>query len=411
MVLNSAHNDNGPSSWAATSKATTRRCKPLRLLRPSNGCSSRRRPTVFAATAFFVTMCAGGLTSKFSAAAASEEEDSVDEPSLTFDRPDSSVALLVALQDGPAGEDALREWSSYMDGVFEAGVPGDQIPSVWIMTSNEEAVALAGELPHVGPLSFASQQSWEETLGEFVYQNGAATTFGLLGEGALPHPDIVEAALSLEAALARSAAPTMVLTRSRTTNKNLDGGGGGGGVAEEQGGDGGSRGGGGGGAWLSDAFASQLWVNADMLVSDRLRGAGLDAHAVQDLSLLHVLPHLIEGALRDAADVVDGTSVVGSLFSVEDGGEQDLPAPEAGGFGIGTLKLALVGGRDGGGGGGGGDVEVGKAPWPPLYVLETVANEDGVVMVNSVNCGYLDFASNFLQSVRRFSDIKVCVAG
>ncbi|CAN0284637.1 unnamed protein product, partial [Scytosiphon promiscuus] len=364
---------------------------------------------VFTATTFFVAMCAGGLTGEFSAAAAAEEEDSVDEPSLTFHTPDSSVALLVALQDGPAGEDSLREWSSYMDGVFEAGVPDDQIPSVWIMTSDEETVALAEELPHVGPLSFAPQQSWEESLGEFVHQNGAANTFGLLGEGALPHPELVEATLSLEAAFARSAGPTMVLTRSRSTN-NLDGdgGGGGGGVAEEQGGDGGAKGGGGGGEWLSDAFASQVWVNADMLVSERLRGAGLDVHAVQDLSLLHVLPQLIEGALRDGADVVDGTSVVGSIFSVGDEVEQDLPAPEADGFRIGTLKLALVEGQDGGGGG---DVEVGEAPWPPPYVLETVANEDGMVMVNSVNCGYLDFVSNFLQSVRRFSDIKVCVAG
>ncbi|CAN0040821.1 unnamed protein product, partial [Laminaria digitata] len=291
------------------------------------------------------------------------------------EQPDSSVALLVALQDGPAGESALREWSSYVDGVFEAGVPSEEIPSVWIMTSDNEAVALANELPRVGPLSFSQEQSWAETLGDFVYQNEASTTFGLLGEGALPHPGLVAAVRELETALARADGPTMVLTRSRSTT-----------------------GGGGGGQWMSDAFASQIWVNADMLVSDRLGEAGLDMRAVQDFSLLHVLPRLIEGSLRDGASLVDGTSIVGSIFEVGEGDQQDLPKAEFDGSAlrIGTLELALVTG-------GGGGVEVGKAPWPPLYVLETVANEDGLVMVNSVNCGYLDFASNFLQSVRSLS--------
>ena len=392
MVLNSARN--ACSSWTASktnSRKNVRRSKTY----------EKRRPSFFAATVVAV-ICSGGLASEFSVVAA---EDSAEQPSLSFDRPDSSVALLVALQDGPAGEDDLREWSSYVDGVFETGVPGEKIPSVWIMTYDRTAVALADELPHVWPLTVSPDQSWAETLGDFVYQNEAATTFGLLGEGALPRPGLFEAAMSIETALARSDDPTLVLARSRSANGGDGGGGGGGGggvTADSFDGWGSvSRG---GGAWLSDAFASQIWVNADILVLDRLEAAGLDVRAVQDLSLLRVLPYLIEGSMRDGASVVDGTSVMWSLFSVGENGQQDPPAAEQDGstLRIGTSELALVRGRDGDG-----DVEVGKAPWPPSYVLETVANEDGLVMVNSVNCGYLDFAANFLQSVRRFSDAKV----
>ncbi|CAN0074683.1 unnamed protein product [Pylaiella littoralis] len=68
-----------------------------------------------------------------------------------------------------------------------------------------------------------------------------------------------------------------------------------------------------------------------------------------------------------------------------------------------------------------------KAPWPPEYILETVVQsqftsdgsgvdggdtgstrQDGLVIVSSVNCGYLDFAANFLLSLRRSAlNIKV----
>jgi len=43
-------------------------------------------------------------------------------------------------------------------------------------------------------------------------------------------------------------------------------------------------------------------------------------------------------------------------------------------------------------------------------VLETVALENGLVIVNSVNCGYLDFAVNFLMAAQKVvSDVKVCI--
>ncbi|CAN0301704.1 unnamed protein product [Pylaiella littoralis] len=70
---------------------------------------------------------------------------------------------------------------------------------------------------------------------------------------------------------------------------------------------------------------------------------------------------------------------------------------------------------------------IAKAPWPPEYILETVVQSqftsdgfgvdggdtgstrrEGLVIVSSVNCGYLDFAANFLLSLRRSAlNIKV----
>lgn len=48
-----------------------------------------------------------------------------------------------------------------------------------------------------------------------------------------------------------------------------------------------------------------------------------------------------------------------------------------------------------------------RAPWPPMYIAETVATPEGLVIVTSVNCGYLDMATNFLISVRETSSAKV----
>ena len=85
----------------------------------------------------------------------------------------------------------------------------------------------------------------------------------------------------------------------------------------------------------------------------------------------------------------------------------DAATADRGAIRIGSSEFALVGAAGRGRGGGDGVVEIATAPWPPLYVLETVANEDGLVIVNNVNCGYLDFATNFLRSVRRVSSAKV----
>lgn len=60
---------------------------------------------------------------------------------------------------------------------------------------------------------------------------------------------------------------------------------------------------------------------------------------------------------------------------------------------------------------------IAKAPWPPMYVLETAASilraqvpagsPRGLVLMTNVNCGYLDMAANLLLSVRKTTDAKV----
>ena len=347
------------------------------------------------------------------AAASTTAEAAAVEPSLNVmeTQGDSTTALLVAVQDGAAGEQALRAWSAYAGTFgFENGEKGEEpssaaMPSVWILCTGTATALLADQLPHVKPLLSTPNHSWAGALEDFVLENEAATVFGLLGEGALPHPDLGRAIQSLEPALAGSDAPTAVLTRSRgdgdATGNDFD--------------DGAKSSSGGGGVWLSDSFLSQVWVNADMLGLERLSEAGLEEHAVRDLPLLAIIPRFIEDAERIGTVVVDGTSVMGSIFSVGGGmGQQHLLAAAAdaatadrGAIRIGSSEFALVGAAGRGRGGGDGVVEIATAPWPPLYVLETVANEDGLVIVNNVNCGYLDFATNFLRSVRRVSSAKV----
>lgn len=312
----------------------------------------------------------------------------------------------MALQDGPAGKQALEEWSAYAGNFgFEEQEEGKEeeqleissfaMPSVWILCTDTETALLADELPHVQPLLSTPDHPWAEALEDFVLQNEVATVFGLLGEGALPPPDLGRSIRSLEQALAGSAVPTAVLTRSRSKGD--------GSVAivnnieynapsssQE-------------GMWLPDSFVSQVWLNADMLGLERLQEAGLVNHAVEDLPLLRILPRLTEDPKRIGAIIVDGTSVIGSVFALGGDKEQSLlsaATSDREALRIGSSDYTLVEGEDG-------VVEIATAPWPPRYVLETVANEDGLVIVNNVNCGYLDFATNFLRSVRRVSDAKV----
>lgn len=209
-----------------------------------------------------------------------------------------------------------------------------------------------------------------------------------MGEGVLPLPDLSQAVNSLGNAFAGSTKPTAILTRSRTRGDAIS--------AEE---------------WLPDTFIAQLWFTRRMLT-----GLGLDDYMVTDSSLLDVLPQFIRAHREHTQDelvLVDGTSVVKSFFHLGAEGSEppsfnNAAAADGGDLYFGALDLALV--LDGKGNHTDSELAraiIAPAPWPPQYVLETVADEDGLVMVNNVNCGYLDFATNFIYSVRKFSDKKV----
>lgn len=207
--------------------------------------------------------------------------------------------------------------------------------------------------------------------------------FGLLGEGVLPPPDLGSAILKVESAIAAATNPTVVLARSRSRDKDMT-----------------TR-----GTWLPDTFIAQLWCNREMLT-----GTGLEDVTLHETSFLHVLPIFI-AAHREIGDMVevDGTSVINATYDVPAGEWSSLSEGNAAGVGGGTLYLGMLDlilteeeERDEGQAVA--EAKIDMAPWPPRYVLDTVRGDDGLVILNSVNCGYIDFATNFLRSVRRVTD-------
>lgn len=203
----------------------------------------------------------------------------------------------------------------------------------------------------------------------------------------MPHPYIFQVP-SVGEVIATSQDQTILLMRSKIRGSS--------GVSEE---------------WLPDTFIAQLFCN-----SKALTVGGLEDKTVGEISLLELLPVFItsnRGAGGSDPVVIDGTSVLQSIF--DPGSKAPLStsrgntAGENGGtLYLGTLDLSLAVDVDEGDGY---DlisrVQIVEAPWPPVYVLETVATPTGIVLVNNVNCGYLDLAINLLRSVRNVSDAKV----
>lgn len=220
----------------------------------------------------------------------------------------------------------------------------------------------------------------ERTPIVFV-QTTPATVFGLLGEGVLPPFDLAQSIANVEEALAGRLTPTAVTTRSQSKRHA--------GSSPE---------------WLPDTFISQIWCNSLMLTSQ----LDLSGETVNTLTLSGFLPMLIGShqTKADAGTLVDGTHLMPSVFDSNGSGRQSNPvgnatAADGAELRIGTLELSLLRSENG-------TVSVGRAPWPPQYVLEHVATEEGMVIVSSVNCGYLDFAINFLRAARNVNgDVKV----
>lgn len=225
----------------------------------------------------------------------------------------------------------------------------------------------------------------------FFLQATPATVFGLLGEGVLPPPDLAHSVASLEHALSETVVPTAVVARSRSAGHPATGG----------------------TQWLPDTFIAQVWCNHAMLT-----GLSFDDELIQDLPLLGLLPRLLRQRQTTAGIsqpvLVDGTHLVPSVFDSKGDGRPpnviggSRSALNGGVLYIGRLELALVRSENEGDGGLKGGVSIGTAPWPPVYVLEHVATDTGLILVNSVNCGYLDMAVNFLLAARKVvCDAKV----
>lgn len=308
------------------------------------------------------------------------------EPSMSFtrERP-PPVAILVALEADPPGKAALSEWGEYVTS------SGTENLEVFILCTDSVTEALVEATPNVKPFLMTEDSRWETMLQEFSMSNSEANMFGLLGEGVLPRPDLAPGIASVDRALAGSETPTAILSRSRARGCIDD--------RQED--------------WLPDTFIAQMWLSREILEAE----ARLDSDADgSDLTLLEALPLYLRAWQENSnldLQLVDGTSVLLSILErrASSSKQQQLifagntAAANGGRLYIGSLGLALV--RSGDETTNDGRVDIMTAPWPPEYILETVANEDGMVIVNNVNCGYLDFATNFLQSVQRVSDAQV----
>ena len=326
-------------------------------------------------------------------------------------------AVLLALPEGAAGEHTLLAWSSWAEEIASSHRTPPAIRVICTDTTVADAVL---QLPHVDLLlSVSDESSWAAVLSMFLSRNPLLPGVGLLGEGALPHPDLMDSIESMQPALFKSRSPTAVLTRSRSI----------GGIPGEE-------------RWLSDNFVTQMWCNGAALEASMLTKAGLDALTLQDATLLEVLPRLIRDAVDKRLVLVDGTHVIGSVFNTASPAEasgsaktlgfaarlhkyhhDDLDHLERDKVYIGSLEFALAYDDGEAGRGRVRDKEgqkttaktssIVKAPWPPAYILETVAMNTtaaaskGLVLVTNVNCGYLDMATNFWLSVRSNSDAKV----
>ena len=209
----------------------------------------------------------------------------------------------------------------------------------------------------------------------------AVTVFGVLGEGVLPPVDLAQSIESVEQAITeRIPVPAAVLTRSQS-KRYAD--------AAPQ--------------WLPDTFIAQVWCNRLAMT-----GLGSRNETVGTSNLGGFLPKLVHRENQRAGKLllVDGTHLVPSIFDSRaqawrvDRARNEVAAGRKT-FRFGTLELALTYSDDG-------EVIIDTAPWPPVYVMEHVADDKGLIVVNSVNCGYLDFAVNFLRAARKVvNDVKV----
>ncbi|CAM9858217.1 unnamed protein product [Laminaria digitata] len=303
-----------------------------------------------------------------------------------------SVAILVSLEDGVAGGAALVEWAS------SAADTRSKLPPVWIQchpNSTLEAAVRKYDTPNIFPFVVNRTCSWVEVFDSFLSQNEHASLVGLFAEGIVPHAGLPASIHSLVPALSQPTSPTAVLVRSRSRGDGGD---------DDE------------GHWLPDAFVAQVWCNRAVLEPRRLEDvlsvetrAGREEMRVGNDTLMQVLPSLLTKSdkslgVGDSASppglgivLVDGTNIhIGSSNFALVLDASELKAENS------NMPTRSV---------------IAKAPWPPMYVLETAASilraqvpagsPRGLVLMTSVNCGYLDMAANLLLSVRKTTDAKI----
>lgn len=335
--------------------------------------------------------------------------------------PPERVVLLVELL-GRAEDDPsiLVEWDD-----FAAAFEGKEHVDVRILCTTPAEETLASSMVHLRPFLILHDETWADVFRSIQEDRPAPTLVGLFAAGSLPVEGLRHSMISMIEALSRSPEdPTAIISRS-SVRRPVNG------VVGD-------------GTWLSDMLVAQLWCNPPALSPQHLSEAGLEEVTVRQVSMLGAISIFLRSGTDERVPgttlhIVDGTDLLRSTVHGKaptvwcqhetSGGETqhhtcERPRAILGSsvdsrresrenvniirnidFSIGDLGVAVVA-----------TVQEDLSPitysfdhasWPPNYLLETVASREGLVVVTSVNCGYLDMATNFLMTVQAHSDAKV----
>lgn len=85
---------------------------------------------------------------------------------ISGDGSQSTTALLLALPDGPAGEENLLEWATYVRSEVT------ELPPIWVVCPRSSSVtAVVQDLaPHFQPFVVDDDASWGLVLRDFLHQ-------------------------------------------------------------------------------------------------------------------------------------------------------------------------------------------------------------------------------------------------
>lgn len=329
--------------------------------------------------------------------------------------------ILIELPEGPEGGDVLREWD-----VFSRNRNHKKFLDVWVLCRSVEDMDAIRTVSYLTAFFISKEETWDAAFRRIMTHDSAPKLFGIAAAGTLPSEELSRAVFATQNALRRSPmSPTVVVSRSRIKRHGPE--------SYE-----------GYGEWLSDRFVPQILVNKATLQFESPWARALTQAKTKDANLLRVITMLIRGirAVDQSGSspvlLVDGTNFIRAEVASESiigwcEGSAAKPGDEARvkckprdpkvksalnldpeeaskyyiknvGFYVSDMSLAVT--ME--------EVEslvvnyaFSKAVWPPPYMLDTVSSDEGLVVVTSVNCGYLDFALNFLASVRKHTDAKV----
>lgn len=352
---------------------------------------------------------------------ANHVEASGSMPTSGMDAP-SGVIMIVALPDGAEGEEYIREWNS-----FAGSIGNDTELGVHIVCQDAEQMHLVSSLDHVMPLQKPTNNiTWARVLHHVSRDYPHEALMGLSAEGTLPSAGLEDCIVDLAKALSESPEPSrFVISRTKVTDVWA------GGEGQE--------------TWLSDMLVAQLWLKSSILSEELLISARLGRAQLGKASLLEVISLLLEARVTGVhgnlteIPVVDGTDSLRAaastkapalwcnmgrgtrlsanyvcqspIVTVNRARMPDHVEPASNivknvDFSIGALGTAF-------GSSPSSDAShkhsLGTAIWPPPYVLETASSREGLVLVTSVNCGFLDMALNFFATTQEHSDAKVRV--